>query len=87
MTKEELAEKAKNWDGSLYKVLLPEGKSFHGGDFTYDLPKDGKPGQWTPVIDTPKIDNRGYHFSDRNQILIVGCLEERKNESNCIARI
>lgn len=29
----------------LFKILKA-GRSFHGGDFAYSLPADGKPGEW-----------------------------------------
>jgi hypothetical protein len=52
----------KNWDGKLYKVLV-DGESCHGGEFKWSLPKDDKPGEWTPIIDDAIMCKRGYHLT------------------------
>jgi hypothetical protein len=66
----------KNWDGKLYKVLS-NGKSCHGGEFEWSLPEDGKPGEWTPIIDDAIMCERGYHltthyahWSDKNDVKV-----------------
>lgn len=44
-----------------YKVLDENGHSMHGGAYTWDLPKDGKPGAWTERVEEPVLCERGYH--------------------------
>ena len=46
-----------------YKVLL-DGKSFHGGDFEWSLPENGKPGKWHSVKGDLKMCERGFHLTD-----------------------
>lgn len=46
-----------------FKVLTADGCSAHGGDFTWSLPMDGHPGDWTPRIDHPVMCRRGYHLT------------------------
>ena len=45
-----------------WKVLDAEGRSLHGGTYTYNLPKNGRPGQWTPRITDLRLCERGYHL-------------------------
>ena len=45
----------------LYKVLV-DGKSFHGGNHTWSLPHDGKPGDWHEVPST-ELCKRGFHLT------------------------
>ena len=49
-----------------YKVLL-DGKSFHGGDFEWSLPENGKPGKWHSVKGDLKMCERGFHLTDNPQ--------------------
>lgn len=48
---------------SWIKVTDQDGKAIHGGDFTYSLPKNGRPGKWTPVVKDPMTCQRGYHVT------------------------
>ena len=58
MNKEELNEK-------LYKVINQNNQSINGGkfDWTNHLPKNNKPGKWTPKIKNTVICERGYHLT------------------------
>ena len=49
-----------------YKVLL-DGKWFHGGDFQWSLPENGKPGKWHSVEGDLKMCERGFHLTDNPQ--------------------
>ena len=48
-----------------YKVISADNKSCHGGDFDWTdyLPKDGKPGKWTPRIENVVACKSGYHVT------------------------
>lgn len=35
----------------LYKILSADGRSCHGGDFEWSLPRGSRPGKWTPWVD------------------------------------
>jgi hypothetical protein len=48
----------------LYKVLNAEGRSFHGGDFQFSLPKDGNPGDWHEVEGEVVLCQNGFHLTD-----------------------
>ncbi len=57
-----------------WKVLDENGKSCHGGDFQYDLPRwdDRKgwiPGAWTPLIETVVPCQSGYHVCKDEHLL------------------
>ncbi len=47
----------------LYKVLTSDGYPKNGGHGKYNLPKNGKPGNWMPKA-TPIMCNSGYHVVD-----------------------
>ena len=49
-----------------YKVIGADNKSCHGGHFDWEdyLPKDGKPGKWTPKIGNIVACERGYHVTE-----------------------
>ena len=49
-----------------YKVLL-DGKSFHGGEFEWSLPKNGKPGKWHSVVGDLRMCLHGFHLTDNPQ--------------------
>ena len=49
-----------------YKVLL-DGKSFHGGEFEWSLPKNGKPGKWHSVTGELMMCLHGLHLTDNPQ--------------------
>ena len=55
-----------------WKVLDDKGHACHGGTFAYDLPKNGKPGTWTPRIPNIEACNRGYHVC-RDADLVHWC--------------
>ena len=48
-----------------YKVIGADNKSCHGGDFDWAgyLPKDGKPGKWTPRVENVVAYKSGYHVT------------------------
>jgi len=46
----------------LFKVLDENGHSCNGGDATWPLPEDGKPGEWMPAIQELTPCNSGYHL-------------------------
>ena len=48
-----------------YKVIGADNKSCNGGDFDWTgyLPKNGKPGEWTPKIENIAACERGYHVT------------------------
>lgn len=48
-----------------YKVIGADNKSCHGGDFDWTgyLPRNGKPGGWTPKIENIVACERGYHVT------------------------
>jgi hypothetical protein len=48
---------------TLFKVLL-DGQSFHGGSLVWDLPKEGKPGEWQSVDGEVYLCHRGLHLTD-----------------------
>ncbi len=45
-----------------YKVLV-NGKSCHGGDLTWSLPTDGKPGDWHEVAGKIVLCENGLHVT------------------------
>jgi hypothetical protein len=49
-----------------YKVIGADNKSCNGGDFDWTgyLPKNGKPGEWTPKIENIVACERGYHVTE-----------------------
>jgi hypothetical protein len=47
---------------TLYKVLV-DGKSCHGGNMKWSLPKNGKPGKWQTVSGELRICSRGIHLT------------------------
>ena len=52
---------------TLYKVLVG-GKSCHGGDFTWSLPRETEPGVWEPgewheVAGAPELCTHGFHLT------------------------
>jgi hypothetical protein len=57
-------EPAKKW----YKVLV-NGKSCHGGDFTWSLPNGDQPGEWHSIPDERPLDICfvGFHLTDQPQ--------------------
>ncbi len=55
-----------------WKILDASGRACHGGSYQYDLPKNGKPGKWTPRIADPKACVRGYHVC-RDVDLVQWC--------------
>jgi hypothetical protein len=74
--------------GDTYYKVLVDGESCNGGDFEYDLPNDGEPGDWTPEIDDIEPCQRGYHLTnDPRQWLSSGCdiyiAEGRGKEKDC----
>ena len=46
----------------LYKILV-DGKSCHGGDLVWSLPKGKKPGAWHTIEGDLKICSRGIHLT------------------------
>ena len=48
-----------------YKVIGADNKSCHGGHFDWGdyVPKDGKPGKWTPRIENVVACKKGYHVT------------------------
>ena len=48
----------------LYKILI-EGKSCHGGNMIWSLPKNGKPGAWHEVKGDLKICEKGIHLTTK----------------------
>ena len=52
-----------------YKILI-KGKSCHGGDSTWFLPKGKRPGKWMPKIEGElKLCEHGYHLVKAEEIL------------------
>jgi hypothetical protein len=49
-----------------YKVLTKNGWACHGGNYKYDLPKNGKPGAWSTPIPVGNLTRcvNGYHVAD-----------------------
>jgi hypothetical protein len=47
----------------LYKVLV-NGRSCHGGDMEWSLPKKGKPGKWHSVNGQIRLCSNGLHLTD-----------------------
>ena len=47
---------------TLYKILV-DGKSCHGGDLKWGLPKSGKPGKWHEIGGDLKICEKGLHLT------------------------
>jgi len=48
----------------LYKILV-DGKSCHGGDLKWSLPKNGKPGKWHKVKGDLTICEKGIHLTTK----------------------
>ena len=47
----------------LYKVVGPGGKSIHGGDWDWSLPKGVTPGEWAVCPEQPLCCVRGFHLT------------------------
>lgn len=47
----------------LYKVVGPSGKSIHGGDWDWSLPKGDNPGEWAVCPEQPLCCVRGFHLT------------------------
>ena len=45
-----------------YKTLV-NGRSFHGGEFEYSLPKNGKPGKWHKITKPLLMCEVGFHVT------------------------
>ena len=53
---------------TLYKVLGADGRPFHGGRGTWNLPQNDEPGEWMPPI-TPVVPcESGYHLATLTQL-------------------
>jgi len=65
MRKEDMLKKVR-----LYKVVSKSGRACNGGDYKYDLPKNGKPGAWsTPIPHNTLVRcSKGYHITDANSL-------------------
>lgn len=62
--REEIGKQQEN-----YKVLSPDGEPLYGGTGKWNLPKDGKPGDWMPPIDGElKPCENGYHICTVGQL-------------------
>jgi len=48
----------------LYKTLSPDGRSLHGGDLQWSLPKDGRPGEWHEAKGELRKCRVGIHLTD-----------------------
>lgn len=70
------ADPSKRW----YKVTDANGQAYSGGNWQYDLPKDGNPGEWTPSIE-PVWCSRAWHVTDKPSIWMRGddCLVHEVN--------
>ena len=55
-----------------WKVLDEKGHACHGGTFAYNLPKNGKPGEWTPRVSNIEACKQGYHVC-RDADLVHWC--------------
>jgi hypothetical protein len=67
-----------------YKSLSADGRSCNGGHSKWSLPTlqpDGtyKPGSWMPAIKNPVLCERGYHLSERKDVM--GWLNETLYEA------
>ncbi len=51
-----------------YFKILVDGKSCHGGDSVWSLPKDDIPGDWMPKLTKLSPCERGYHIVEAHQI-------------------
>jgi hypothetical protein len=49
---------------TLYKVLHEDGSVFHGGNGTWPLPKNGKPGAWLEVEGELRLCKNDIHTTE-----------------------
>lgn len=52
--------------GTLYKITGPKGEALNGGDWTYALPKSGKPGKWQHHEGGVLACSSGFHLTSRD---------------------